>query len=222
MSTEPFVHGEPLAADGHAAPSVALWVLVALVAAVAALWTGPGAALPPAQTDAAFDLERDLGEATVVLSRPSGEVPCPRSAADGRFRCGSEYWQFVGAYAGMSGGRPRRCTWVHPIAADATTVLRWKDQTLGQTLQAGIGLVDEAGGGAAVTMRVLTGTEELVSLSSSDSRQWASADKPLPVGRAKGDVRIEIRTSNPNLRMACIDLHMVGRRPASVRAGDQP
>ncbi|MBI5609699.1 MAG: hypothetical protein HY902_12575 [Deltaproteobacteria bacterium] len=222
MSAEPFLHGEPLAADGNSAPSVGLWLVVSLLAAVAALWTGPGVALPPAQSDATFDLERDLSEATVVLARPAGEVPCPRSAADGRFRCGSDYWQFVGAYAGISGGRPHRCTWAHPISADATTVIRWKNQSLGQTLQAGLGLVDEAGGGAAVTMRVLAGGEELASLTSSDSRTWASVDKPLPAGRSKGELRIEIRTSNPNLRMACIDLHMVGHRPTAPRAGEQP
>ncbi len=214
MSAEPFVHGEPLVVDGRSAPTVALWLLAAIVSAVVALWTGPGAVLPPLQSDATFDLERDLGEASVHLERTTGTVPCPRSAADGRFRCGNDYWQFVGPYGGMSSGRPRRCTWVHPVAAGVPTVLQWKDQPLGQALLAGIGLVDDAGGGASVSMRVLAGAEELASLNSSDSRRWHAVDKPLPPGKARADLRIEILTADPNLRMACIDLHMTGHRGA--------
>lgn len=205
-----------------ATPRVVLWSTLAVVMAVLAFWMGPGQTPSSLPSDATFELDRDLAKAKVSVRRDGADRPCTWNSGDNRFQCGPEYWAFVGPYGGMSGGKPRRCTWAHPVAPGATTTLRWPEQAIGQSLTVSLGLVDEAGPGAVVSMRVLVGTEQLAELATSDSRDADAQVLQLPGGVPKGELRIELRTPDNTLRMACVDLKMAGQRSAAEPIPEAP
>lgn len=197
-----------------APPRLRRW-LAAAALVVAGAWWRPLPEPPPA--DATFDLLRDLPKATVTVRRDGRDQPCAWSATDQRFTCGSDYWMFVGPYAGTTAGHARRCVWVHPVAAGAPTVLQWPERPLGGDLTVALGLVDDAPPGAAVDVQVWSATQRVASLQSSDSRDLATVHAPLPSGLRHGPVRIEVRASDPTLRMACLELTLRGATGAAGR-----
>lgn len=210
-------HDLPAAPFG-AVPVIGLWVVAALAALVAALWLGPGRAAPPRAPTVTFDLERDLPKAQVSVRRDGKDQPCTWSAGDQRFRCATDYWTFVGPYGGTSAGNARRCTWAHPVAPGATTILRWPDIAMGREVQASLGLVDDAPAGAAVQLQVLTGKTSILTLQSSDARDLDQQTVPVPAGPDKAELRIELRSADHTLRMACLDVRMTDQR----RGGGAP
>lgn len=196
-----------------APPRVGRWLVLA--AGVGLASTLLGSAAPPVRaTTATFDLERDLPRAQVAVQRGNAPTACRWVSEDERFACLDEPWAFIGAYGAYSAGRPRRCTWIHPVASGAPTVLTFAKQAVGRTIAASIGLVDGAPSGSPVTLRVTAGADVLASLTSADSRELQQIETDVPAGVAVADVRVQVSVPDHALRMACIDVRMFGTRLA--------
>ena len=201
-------------ADPLVAPNVPLWVALAIVMWVLVTWLG-GQPPPLHAGLATFDLERDLAKATVQWGSGRSRVACPWSPEQRRFTCGAEPWGFVGPYGGHTAGKHRRCTWVHPLAGGAPTVLTWPKRPLGAHLFAAIGLVDEAGAGTPLQLQVFVAGTLVLTLQSTDARQLAERELPVPPGPPDGELRLEVQSRDHTLRMGCIDVRMRGQRLAT-------
>jgi len=220
-----FAHtiGRPYGApqpEAEAPPNPLLWLVAAAAIGAMSAWLA-GAAPPERASQATFDLERDLAKATVAVARPGGVEPCQWVAADHRFRCSDDIWAFVGPYGGHSAGAARRCTWAHPVGPGVATVLTWPNQTFGSQLSLAVGLVDGAGAGTPVEVQVFAAGTSIGQASSVDARELGVADLPVPPGPLQGELRIEVRTRDHSVRMACIDVRMRGERLAPQPSEDK-
>lgn len=201
--------------DPAVPPNVLLWSLLAGGVTATAMWLA--ALQPPVRAGVAtFDLERDLAKAQVHTGAASHASKCPWSAVQQRFVCGSEPWAFVGPYGGHTAGKARRCTWVHPLGGSVPVVLTWPKLVLGAHLSASVGLVDEAGGGTPLQLKVFVAGTALATVESSDARQLTEVDVAVPSGPREGELRIEAQARDHSLRMACIDVRMRGERLTAV------
>ncbi|MSQ82252.1 MAG: hypothetical protein EXR77_04945 [Myxococcales bacterium] len=193
-----------------APPRVGRWLALSVVVGCLSAWF---AVAEPAgrASHATFDLERDLQLAQVSVVRGDRATPCTWTD-DHRFSCDAQPWAFVGPYGSHTAGKARRCIWIHPLAGGAPTELVWPKQPLGARLVASIGLVDDAGPGSPVEMTIASGATVLATLRSSDSRELDTKEAKLPPGPAIAPLRIQVRTPDHTLRMACIDVRMYGER----------
>src|SRR5690606_22714166 len=66
-----------------------------------------------------FDLYRDLAAVRVIAHYRDGQsTPCDRFTPDHRWVCPrNPDWSYVGRMMSMIQDRPRRCVWLHPLAA---------------------------------------------------------------------------------------------------------
>jgi hypothetical protein len=203
---------DPAAPTSPRPPRVRHWLAAAGLMSLVALWP----ARPEPDPPVLFDLLRDLPKATASVRQGGRDLPCPWSAADRRFVCGSDYWTFIGPYGGTSAGYARTCVWMHPTAAASPSVVQWPSQALGDRLSLQLGLVDDAPAAAVVEAQVWAGDERLASVQASDSRSLATVDLRLPAGPRRAPLRLEVRASDHALRMACVDLTMTGTRRAAA------
>lgn len=203
----------PPAQDVLLPPSLPAWLLAALGALAGAAALGTPVSLAPRQSNAVFDLERDLPKADVSVRKGATSSPCTWQAGDQRFRCGDEPWAFVGPYAGTTAGHAWRCTWAHPVAAGATTVLRWPAIALGAELSARLGLVDAAPEGPPLRLKVWIDQDLVAELETRSSADLAEVTKAT-AGRGPGELRLELSASDHALRMACLDVRMRDPRTA--------
>lgn len=203
-------------AAGLLPPSVTAWVLIGVAAAALAWWLGPSHPYQPRDTAAAFDLERDLPTAKAVVQHRDANKPCVWRAGDRRFACAEEPWAFVGPYAGTTAGVARRCTWAHPVAAGSTIELSWDNLLIGRELDASLGLVDGATGGAPLRLKIWLGQELLAELVTRDASDLAQTLKVIPAGPDRAALRLQVIATDHVLRMACLDVRMRGTRAAQI------
>lgn len=195
---------------------IGLWSMLALVAAIAAFWLSyhEKSAHHPAP-DATFRAEEHLNTALVSVRKPgAADQPCTWQPADGRWVCGAQDFAFVGPYAGVAAGKAMRCLWLHPHAAGATTIVRWPELNLGDHIEARLRLLDDVANGPPTRLQVFAGGQPVGTLSANDGRDHADLDADLPTGRMRGELRLEISTSNNDWRLACAEVLMTGKRRA--------
>ena len=199
---------------------VGLWVALVLAFLVAALVIGPPKTVDAAKrADAAFRADEHLATAKVSIKRAGGgEDPCTWDAGDGRWHCGAQDFAFVGPYAGLAGGRPERCLWLHPHPGGATTVVRWPDVNLGDHVEARLRLLDDVATGPATTLQVFAGGQLVGALTVTDGRDHPELDQDLTTGRGKGELRLEISAPGNDWRLACASVLMSGKRRAMGEA----
>lgn len=167
---------------------------------------------------AAFRLDDRLPQAKVTVRVPGQpERPCTWLPGDRVFSCAADSYAFVGPYAGFADGRALRCTWLHPQPGGATTILRWHDVALGDRVQARLALLDEVGPGAEVRVKVLASDQLVGTLTSTESREPALLDAPVPPGPSRGELRLELTAADHAWRLACVDLLMAGIRSVAPR-----
>ena len=200
---------------------VGLWTMLALTVAVVAFSLAVGAeSESPKAPDATFRAEEHLLSAVVGIRRSgSAEQPCTWHAEDGRWHCGGQDFAFVGPYAGVAAGRPLRCMWLHPHAAGATTVVRWPELNLGDHLEAHFRLLDDVGPGQPTRLQIFASGQSIGTLVATDGRDHPDLDVDLPIGRNKGELRLEISVADNDWRLACAEVLMTGKRRG---IGDAP
>ncbi|MFZ4577689.1 MAG: hypothetical protein ACOYOB_04755 [Myxococcota bacterium] len=188
-------------------------VLYAAVAVALVAW---GPVEPRAARHDVFLLERELPKAAVSVGLPgtSDERSCEWRPQDQRFVCGTEPWAFVGPLAGYAGGEALRCTWMHPLPGGATTILRFRDTGLGDKITGRLALLDEVGDGAEVSVRVFAAGTQVVQARVNQSRKPADLLGKIEAGAPRGELRIELRSSDHHYRHACLALQMTGTRQA--------
>ena len=199
---------------------VGLWSMLALAVAIAAFWLASRAEADAQKApDSTFRAEEHLSTANVSVRKSgSPDLPCTWQASDGRWHCGAQDFAFVGPYAGLAAGEPIHCLWLHPHAGGATTVVRWPDLNLGDHIEARLRLLDDVAGGQPTRLQVFAAGQSLGTLSAVDGRDKPDLDEDLPYGRVRGELRLEISTSNNDWRLACAEVLMTGKRRA---AGEQ-
>jgi hypothetical protein len=201
--------------------SAGLAMLLYTAAAVTLMAWGPLEPRPPRHD--VFVLERELPKAAVSVSVPgsTGERTCEWQLRDQRFVCGTEPWAFVGPLAGYAAGEAMRCTWMHPLPGGATTILRFRDTALGDLVTGRLALLDEVGDGADVTVRVFASGTQVVQAAVDRSRKPSDFHGNIEAGPPRGELKIELRSSDHHYRHACLALQMTGSRrapPAPDRA----
>ena len=200
---------------------VGLWSVLAIALALTTLWLSTrGSGESPKSTEATFRAEQHLATATVSVRKPgSPDQPCTWQASDGRWHCGAQDFAFVGPYAGLAAGKPMRCLWLHPHAGGATTVVRWADLNLGDHVEARLRLLDDVASGPPTRLQIFAGGQSVGTLSAQDGRDHPELDVDLPVGKLRGELRLEISAADNDWRLACAEVLMTGKRRAM---GEQP
>jgi len=174
------------------------------------VWTAHVAA-PEDESDARFDLYRDLGPGLMRVERPPGRVisVCARPRAAGGYGCpGQPEWVYASRYRQTIDGKSRACVWAHPIA-DATVVFELPaiPEPPQGTLQlhVGAGLSDEAvktPGGASVRTKIRQEGTPMRTLVVPNRRGWYELDVAVKPNRP---IRLLIDTEDDGVRHHCIE-----------------
>jgi len=189
-----------------------LALLLALHAAVTWGLTLLPATVPPRANADVFRLDDQLARAEVSVRSGGTTRACAWHSGDKRFTCSQDPWSFVGPYAGQTDGRALRCTWMHPQAGGAVTVLRWPDVQLGDRVRGRLALLDDVGPGADVHLRVFADDHPLLDATTAESRAVAEFEAQVPPGKPRAPLRVELSTADHAWRLACAELVMTGRR----------
>jgi len=179
-----------------------LWLLYGVVAIAAA---DGGGDLEPATS-------LNWAAAEVEMVERGARKPCPRAAGSSVARCSDAHWNWVGPYAARFAGEPQRCIWVHPPKRGAHLAITWQAVELGDEVSATLALLPRAGPGKPVEMRLYADGAFVARTTVDDVREAGRLEVRLPPGPAKGDVKVEIDTTDPTWRLACMRLHLRGRR----------
>ena len=163
---------------------------------------------------ATFSALHQLAQAEVSIERGDESTRCSWDLQSDRHVCGSEAWNFVGVYNGRAAGRAQRCLWVHPNSDGAITRLRWDDVELGATASATLMLLQGAGSGDTVHMRLRIDDKFLVAVQTTREREVHNKDAVLAAGRDRGSVVIEVSAHDNRWRLACLRLVLNGNRAA--------
>lgn len=180
-----------------------------------------------------------LAAMQVALVDHGVRTPCGTSAEQGRSTarekpdkpaprrmCTKHPWQWAGPFVDRFNGRAQRCIWAHPPHAPQHLELTWTAVALGDAVTVTVSLLERAGAGRPVNVRLFVDGQLLVRGSVSDPRAPAELSVAVAPGRARADVRIEIDAPDNSWRLACVRLMMHGQRQlkggrdAAVRAPD--
>ncbi len=195
---------------------IGLWTILALSAAIAALWLSLRAPADAQNApDATFRAEEHLSTAVVSVRKPgSAEQPCTWQPGDGRWHCGAQDFAFVGPYAGLAAGKPIHCLWLHPHAGNAMTIVKWPELNIGDHLEARLRLLDDVASGQATRLQIFAAGQSVGTLTAMDGRDHPDLDVDLPNGRMRGELRLEISAGDNDWRLACAEVLMTGKRRA--------
>lgn len=167
-----------------------------------------------AQNVETFEMRDRLSGAQAYIRTAGTTRACTWHSGDQRFTCADDPWAFIGPYAGQTDGRALRCTWMHPQAGGATTILRWNDIAMGERISGRLALMDDVGPGADVHLRVFVDESPVVDAVTPESRAAAQFDSELPPGGTRGNLRVELTAADHAWRLACAELVMTGQRRA--------